>query len=74
VSEAIDSIETHIRETRNDLGANLHALEIKVKSITDWRQYIRAKPLLTLGAVIGGLILLSRSLRSRKRRGWLRPA
>ena len=74
MSEAIDSIETHIQETRKDLGENLQALEEKVKSITDWRQYIRAKRMLTLGAVIGGIILVARSLRRRKPRGWLRPA
>lgn len=72
--DTIDSIQAHIQETRKDLGANLQALEIKVKSIADWRQYLRTRPLVVMGALIGGIVFFAKALRGRpKQRGWLRP-
>jgi len=73
MSEAIDSIEAHIRETRKDLDVNLHALETKVKSLADWRRYLGRKPLIGLGALVGGVLLLN-WIRKPKRRKWFQAA
>ena len=42
--ETTAEIATHIETTRGHLGANLDALEQKIKSATDWREYFRAAP------------------------------
>jgi len=71
MSQAIDSIESHILDTRRDLGENLQALETKVRFITDWHHYLRTKPLLMLGCVVGGVVLFTKSMgRRRNRKGW----
>jgi len=69
MGETTDQIETHIKSTREDLGANLHELEYKVKSVTDWRQYFQRNPMPMLGLAFGGgvvlAVLASGSSRSR---------
>ena len=56
--ETATQIETHIEETRQHLGANLDALEWKVKSATDWREHFQRSPLTVAGAAFaGGLVL-----------------
>ncbi len=44
MSDTADQIATHIRDTRDDLSANLSELEDKVKSVTDWRQQYQKHP------------------------------
>ena len=59
-------IEAHIERTREDLGANLQALEQKIKAVTDWRTILRGKPLIVLGvAVLGGVLVVWRLRRRR---------
>jgi hypothetical protein len=68
VTPETDQIEAHIERTRQDLGANLQALEQKIKSATDWRTVLRGKPLIVLGvAALGGVLVVWR-LRQRRRR------
>jgi hypothetical protein len=61
-------IEAHIEDTREDLGSNLHELEQKVKSVTDWKLHFRTKPMTMLGMAFGGGILLATMLGGRKNR------
>jgi hypothetical protein len=39
--QATSQIEAHIKDKRAELGSNLHALEKKVKSVTDWKQHFK---------------------------------
>jgi hypothetical protein len=67
VSETSGEIETHIRNARDDLSANLSELEQKVKTVTDWRQQYQKSPgtFLALAAGAGVLLaLLARGSRS----------
>jgi hypothetical protein len=61
-------IEAHIDDTREDLGSNLHELEQKVKSVTDWKQHFQTKPMTMLGVAFGGGILLATMLGGRRRK------
>ena len=54
-----DQIETHIETTREHLGANLDALERKIKSATDWRAYFQSSPGVLLGAAFAGGVALA---------------
>ena len=58
MGKAADQIETHIQETRENLGSNLRELEHKVKSATNWKHHFRKRPMTMLGiAFVGGLVL-----------------
>ena len=67
MGQATRQIEEHIESTREQLGSNLHELERKVKSVTDWRQHFESNPMLFIGAAVGGGILLSSMLGGRRR-------
>ena len=49
MGQTTHQIEAHIEDTREDLGSNLHELELKVKSVTDWKQHFRTNPMTMLG-------------------------
>ena len=57
MGQTTEQIEAHIEHTRDDLGSNLHELEAKVKSITDWKHHFQSKPMTMLGVAFGGGIL-----------------
>ena len=57
--ETTAQIETHIEVTREHLGANLDALERKIKSATDWREYFQSTPMTLLGAAFAGGAMLA---------------
>lgn len=67
MGEATHKIETHIENTREDLGSNLRELEQKVKSATDWRQHFQNSPMTLIGVAFGGGILLATMMGGRKR-------
>ena len=54
MGQATSQIEAHIEDTRADLGSNLHELEQKVKSVTDWKQHFQTNPMTMLGVAFGG--------------------
>jgi len=59
MGQTTQQIENHIEKTRDDLGANLHELEYKVKEITDWRHHFNKRPMTLMGVAFGGGILLA---------------
>jgi hypothetical protein len=59
MGETAEQIETHIRDARADLSANLNALGDKVKSATDWRRRYRQSPGAFLAVALGGGMLLA---------------
>jgi hypothetical protein len=73
MGETTRQIAAHIEDTREDLGSNLHELERKVKSVTDWKQHFRARPMTMLGvAFCGGMVLATmRGGRKTRRRAAL---
>jgi hypothetical protein len=78
MGQTTHQIETHIENTRENLGSNLHELESKVRAVTDWKQQFRQRPMTMLGVAFGGGILLATMLggkgsRSRER-GYARRA
>ena len=68
MGQTTSEIEAHIEHTREDLGSNLHELERKVKSVTDWKQQFQTKPMTMLGVAFGGGVLLATMLGGRKHR------
>ena len=68
MGQTTHQIEAHIEDTREDLGSNLHELEQKVKSVTDWKQHFQTNPMTMLGVAFGGGILLATMLGGRKNR------
>jgi hypothetical protein len=62
MGQTTQQIEAHIEDTREDLGSNLHELEQKVKSVTDWKQHFQTNPMTMLGVAFGGGILLATML------------
>ena len=57
--ETTAQIETHIEATREHLGANLDALERKIQSATDWREYFQSTPMTLLGAAFASGVILA---------------
>jgi hypothetical protein len=68
MGQTTHQIEAHIEDTREDLSSNLHELERRVKSVTDWKQHFKTNPLTMLGVAFGGGLLLARMLGGRKNR------
>ncbi|MBV8843677.1 MAG: hypothetical protein JO307_12785 [Bryobacterales bacterium] len=73
MGKTANQIETHIERTRDKLGSNIHELEQKVKSATDWRHHFRNSPMTMLGAAFGGGVLLAAMLGSGRRRRSFSP-
>jgi len=61
-------IEAHIEQTRDNLGANIHELEQRVKSATDWKHYFKNSPMTMLGVAFGGGVLLATIIGGKRRR------
>jgi ElaB/YqjD/DUF883 family membrane-anchored ribosome-binding protein len=59
MGETIEQIEAHIRQTRDDLVANLNELERKLKSAVDWRKHYQNHPFRFLAAAAAAGLLLS---------------
>ena len=66
MSETAGDIQSHIRDAREDLDANLKELGQKVKSATDWRQHFQKSPGMFLAAALGGGLLLAYATGSRR--------
>jgi hypothetical protein len=68
MGQTAHQIEAHIDDTRENLGSNLHELEQKVKSVTDWKQHFRTNPMTMVGVAFGGGILIATMLGGRRNR------
>lgn len=60
MGETASQIESHIEETRENLGENLQELEQRVRSATDWRRHFRKRPMVFLGLAFGGGLMLAK--------------
>jgi len=74
MGQTTQQIEHHIEDTRENLGSNLHELEQKVKSVTDWKHHFQTKPMTILGVAFGGGVLLATMLGGRKNSRRQRPS
>jgi hypothetical protein len=68
MEQTAQQIETHIENTRDELGSNLYELERKVKSVTDWKEQFQKNPMLILGAAFSGGVLLASVMSGRRSR------
>lgn len=66
--ERTAQIESHIEATREHLGANLDALEQKIKSATDWREHFERHPMTLAGAAFAGGVVLAMATNSAHNR------
>jgi hypothetical protein len=68
MGQTTEQIETFIEQKRDDLGSDLHELETKVKSLTDWKHYFENSPMTAMGvAFVGGIVLATMLGRGRHR-------
>jgi len=74
MNETTDDIESHIRRTRENLGANLNELEGKVKSATDWRLHYAKSPGAFLGTALAAGLLLALATNGHRSRRSSAPA
>ena len=70
MGKTANQIETHIERTRDNLGANIHELEEKVKSATDWKHYFQKNPMTMIGMAFGGGVLLATMVGGKRRRSY----
>ena len=59
MGEESNQIERRIRTERAQLGQNLNELQAKVQEVTDWRAQFQKRPMLMIGAAVGGGVLLA---------------
>ena len=60
MGETTDQIASEIDQTRDELKSNLEELEVRAKSVVDWRdQFDRHPAVMLTAAVLGGMILSS---------------
>jgi len=70
MGETTEQIEGHIDHERRALRSNLQELEDRMRSATDWRQYVRNNPAAMLAAAFGGGLLAANMVgHGRRRRG-----
>ncbi len=67
MGEKSNQIERQIQAQRGELGYNLNELQSKVEEVTDWRAQFQKRPMLIMGAAVGGGLLLA-SLTGRRAR------
>ncbi len=66
MGERSDQIAHEIQQQRAELGANLHELENRIESATDWREQFRRYPFMMMGLAFGGGLILSRMISSKR--------
>ncbi|HEY6986776.1 MAG TPA: hypothetical protein VH369_00250 [Bryobacteraceae bacterium] len=59
MGETSSQIERQIVNERGQLGQNLNALQSRVEQATDWRFQFQKRPMLMMGAALGGGLLLA---------------
>jgi len=77
--ETADQIERHIQRTRDELSQNVNELEVRVKTVLDWRTQTEERPGTMLALAFGCGVLLSALMPSGRRTkrsfgdGWTAP-
>jgi hypothetical protein len=66
MGQTTHQIAAHIENTRDDLGSNLQELEQRVKSVTDWKEQFRARPMTMLGLAFGSGVVLATAMGRRR--------
>lgn len=69
MAETVRQIESEIDRSRAELGSHLRELEERVDAAMDWREHVRSRPFLAVGAAVAGGVLLGQLVRSGRRRG-----
>jgi hypothetical protein len=65
-----DEIRNSIESNRMELAVSVQRLRGEVEKVTDWRAHVeRHRSELTAGAAVVGLLVATRFLRRRRRRG-----
>ena len=64
MGQRADQIENELQRERNALGKNLEELELRVKSVGDWRKQFEHHPNLFLGVAFAGGIAIAGMKRS----------
>lgn len=65
-----DEIRNSIESNRMELAVSVQRLRGEVERVTDWRGHVeRHRSELTAGAAVVGLLVATRLLRRRRRRG-----
>ena len=65
-----DEIRNSIESNRMELAVSVQRLRGEVEKVTDWRAHVeRHRSELTAGAAVMGLLVATRLLRRRRRRG-----
>jgi hypothetical protein len=72
MGKTANQIENHIEQTRESLGSNIHELEQKFKSATDWKHHFQKSPMTMIGVAFGGGVVLASMLGNGKRHRSLR--
>lgn len=75
MDQTTEQIESQIHHQRQALRSNLQELEDKARSVTDWRQQVRANPAAMLAVAFAGGVLAAHVMPRRSRGGsrWARP-
>ena len=68
MGQTTDQIAADIQDRRDALRSNLHELENKAKSVTDWKQHFEKHPGIMVAAAIGAGALVATISAGRKRR------
>ena len=66
MGQTTEQIENQIENKREDLRSNLHELETRVKTATDWRHYFAEHTGTMIAAAFGGGILLAAMVGGRR--------
>ena len=69
MDQTTEQIENEIHDRRRALRSNLQELEDKARSVTDWRQRVRANPAAMLAVAFVGGMLAAHIMPRRGRRG-----
>lgn len=72
MGETSNQIERQIITERGQLGQNLNELQSRVEQAADWRFQFQKRPMLMMGAALGGGMLLASLSGRRPRSKWLR--
>jgi hypothetical protein len=72
MAERVQQIESEIDRTRAELGSHLRELESRVDAAMDWREHVRARPYLAVGAAVAGGIMLGHLARPGRPRSSVR--